>query len=89
MLFNTNFSPLAGAYCCGFFLHQSSIPMLKNNKEQKNNVRDVTVGYMLVLFSYMLSGVFGYIGFIGFKFASIQQTHLMQSGNIISEVTSF
>ena len=65
---NSNLGPLAGAYCCGFYLHQSAIPMLKKNKNQRNNLRDVGIGFILVCTSYLLIGFFGYIGFMGIYF---------------------
>ena len=49
----------------GYFLHTISIPIVKNNKIQANNERDVTFGYMLVASTYMLVGVMGYFGFQG------------------------
>lgn len=69
-LFNTNFSPLAGQLGIGYFLHTVSIPIIKNNEKQENNERDVFFGYLLVAASYILVGVMGYVGFMGFAFTS-------------------
>lgn len=46
-LFKTNFGPLAGISTLGFCLHTVSLPILKNNKDKKNNVRDLFLGYAL------------------------------------------
>jgi len=32
MMLGSNFSPLAGAYCTGYYMHQSAIPILRNNR---------------------------------------------------------
>lgn len=71
MMVNTKFSPLAGAYCTGFYMHQTAIPLLKNNKNQENNQRDMLIGFGLVLLSYLLVGTFGYFGFMGVHFKDI------------------
>ncbi len=62
------FNHLAGILCVGFFLHTVSMPILKSNKNQKNNIRDLTIGYLCVLLSYVICGVMGYIGFVGYAF---------------------
>lgn len=49
----------------GFYLHNISIPILKNAANPKNNVRDVFIGYTLAFISYLCCGVLGYIGYIG------------------------
>ena len=64
-LFNADFSPLAGALGIGYFLHTVSLPIVRNNAVQKNNERDVLVGYLLVGFTYMSVGLMGSIGFMG------------------------
>ena len=64
-LFNSDFSPLAGALGIGYFLHTVSLPIVRNNAVQKNNERDVFFGYLLVGFTYMSVGLMGSIGFMG------------------------
>ena len=54
----------------GFFLHTISVPIVRNNKNQENNIRDVTLGYTLVYITYIFVGTFGYIGFVGTFFTS-------------------
>lgn len=46
-LWKTNFAPLAGMSTLGFCLHNVSLPILKNNKNKENNVRDLFLGYLL------------------------------------------
>jgi hypothetical protein len=67
-LFGSNFSTLAGMLGIGYFLHTVSIPIVKNNRNQENNERDVTIGYVLVALTYIIVGVMGYIGFTGVFF---------------------
>jgi hypothetical protein len=64
-MINTDFSKLAGMLGIGYFLHTVSIPIIKQNKNQENNERDVIIGYFLVYVTYLLVGVLGSIGFIG------------------------
>ncbi len=67
---NNNFSTLAGMLGIGYFLHTVSIPIVRNNKNQENNERDVTIGYMLVAGTYVIVGVMGYFGFMGAFFST-------------------
>ena len=62
-LINTDFSKLAGMLGIGYFLHTVSIPIIRQNKNQNNNERDVLIGYFLVYLTYLFVGVMGYIGF--------------------------
>ncbi len=68
-LFNADFSPLAGALGIGYFLHTVSLPIVRNNANQKNNERDVFLGYLLVGFTYISVGIMGSIGFVGSYFS--------------------
>ena len=68
-LFATNFSPLAGNLSIGYFFHTISLPIVRNNAVQKNNERDLFLGYLLVGFTYISVGVMGSIGFTGSYFS--------------------
>lgn len=70
VLFNVNFSPLAGILCTGYFLHTCSLPILRSAKEPQKNIRDLFWGYFFVMISYVVCGCMGYIGFTGMRFAS-------------------
>lgn len=67
---NTNFSPLAGVLCIGYFLHPVSVSIVRKNKNQENNERDLSMGFVLVFVTYMFIGVFGYFGFMGVYFSA-------------------
>jgi len=75
VLFYTNFSPLAGILCTGYFLHTCSLPILRSAKNPEHNVRDLSWGYFLVFISYTLCGCMGYMGFIGYRFKDYYLTH--------------
>ncbi|CAI2361314.1 unnamed protein product [Moneuplotes crassus] len=63
LLINTNFAPLAGMLTIGYCLHNVSLPILKNNKNKQNNVRDLFCGYLSTCICYIFIGTLGYIGF--------------------------
>lgn len=52
----------------GFYLHNISLPIVRNSKNPENNKRDVLIGYSLVLISYIVCGSLGYFGFMGIYF---------------------
>jgi hypothetical protein len=74
-LFNSDFSPLAGALGIGYFLHTVSLPIVRNNANQDKNERDVFLGYVLVGFTYISVGIMGSIGFVGSYFSEFYFTH--------------
>jgi hypothetical protein len=69
-LFKSNFPPLMGILGGGYYLHNITLPIVRNSANPKNNVRDVFIGYFLVFMSYTLCGVMGYFGFSGTYFTS-------------------
>lgn len=73
-MFKNNFTPLAGVLGVGYFLHPVSVPIIRNNKIQANNERDLFWGYTLVFLSYTIIGISGYIGFSGVYFADYAKT---------------
>ena len=64
-LFGSDISKLSGMLPLGFFSHNLVLPIMKNNRYQENNRRDVFLGYLMVCVSYILMGIAGYIGFSG------------------------
>lgn len=74
-LFRNQFSSLAGMMTLGYFLHNISLSIVKENRNPENNLRDVFIGYLLVFLSYSLIGSLGYLGFSGAFFSvSIRTT---------------
>lgn len=68
-LFGSHMAKLMGILGGGFYFHNISLPVIRNNKNQENNVRDVFIGYCLVFFTYCFAGVLGYYGFVGSTFS--------------------
>ena len=69
-LFGENPGLLAGTLSIGLFSHSVILPLLKNNRNQENNQRDLFFGYLCVTLTYIIIGILGYIGFSGSEFGS-------------------
>ena len=67
-LFGENPALLAGTLSMGYFCHTAILPILKSNKNQDKNIRDLFLGFLFVAFVYISCGVLGYIGFSGKDF---------------------
>lgn len=67
-LFGENPALLAGTLSMGFFCHTAILPILKSNKNQSKNIRDLFLGYLFVGSVYVFCGVLGYVGFSGKQF---------------------
>jgi hypothetical protein len=63
VLISSRYPHLLGILGGGYYLHNISIPILRNSKNPRNNLRDVFIGYVLVFLSYAICGVLGYYGF--------------------------
>ncbi|XP_077971830.1 neutral amino acid transporter 9-like isoform X2 [Styela clava] len=61
--FRFTFPALTGMLSLAFFLHNAVITILRNNKQQENNVRDLSIGYLLVMVTYMFVGTIFYSTF--------------------------
>jgi hypothetical protein len=66
--FNSSFGPLMGILGGGYYLHNITLPIVRNAAKPENNVRDVFLGYFLVFLSYVICGLFGLYGFSGYYF---------------------
>ena len=69
-LVGENIGLIAGTFSLGLFSHSFILPLMKNNRIQENNQRDLFLGYVCVTLTYMLVGIMGYIGFSGSDFSS-------------------
>lgn len=65
---NSGFPPLMGILGGGYYLHNITLPIIRNSKNPENNKRDVLIGYFLVFISYIVCGSLGYYGFSGSYF---------------------
>uniref|UniRef100_A0A8C9A2C5 Neutral amino acid transporter 9 n=1 Tax=Prolemur simus TaxID=1328070 RepID=A0A8C9A2C5_PROSS len=57
------FPQLTGVLTLAFFIHNCIITLLKNNKNQENNVRDLCIAYLLVTLTYLYIGVLVFASF--------------------------
>ncbi|XP_054167300.1 sodium-coupled neutral amino acid transporter 9 homolog [Oppia nitens] len=62
-LFDWNFSVMSGILCLALFVHNCVISLLRTNRNQQNNRRDLGIAYLLVSLTYLLIASFIYIGF--------------------------
>ena len=69
-LFGENPALLAGTLSMGYFCHTAILPVLRANKHQDKNIRDLFLGFVFVGFVYVSCSVFAYIGFSGKDFKS-------------------
>uniref|UniRef100_A0A7N8WU71 Neutral amino acid transporter 9 n=1 Tax=Mastacembelus armatus TaxID=205130 RepID=A0A7N8WU71_9TELE len=61
--FRVLFPQLTGVLTLAFFIHNCIITLMKNNRDQKNNVRDLSVAYLLVGLTYLYVGVLIFASF--------------------------
>ncbi|OCT98715.1 sodium-coupled neutral amino acid transporter 9-like [Xenopus laevis] len=61
--FRVSFPQLTGILTLAFFIHNCIITLLKNNRNQKNNVRDLSIAYLLVGLTYVYVGVVVFASF--------------------------
>ncbi|XP_045467069.1 sodium-coupled neutral amino acid transporter 9 homolog isoform X2 [Harmonia axyridis] len=57
------FAALSGMLTMSYFIHNIIISMMKNNRHQENNGRDLTIAFALVTFTYSAIGGLLYISF--------------------------
>lgn len=61
--FRLLFPQLTGVLTLAFFIHNCIITLMKSNKHQENNVRDLSVAYLLVGVTYLYVGVLIFAAF--------------------------
>uniref|UniRef100_A0A672G8R9 Neutral amino acid transporter 9 n=1 Tax=Salarias fasciatus TaxID=181472 RepID=A0A672G8R9_SALFA len=61
--FRLLFPQLTGVLTLAFFIHNCIITLMKSNKHQENNVRDLSVAYLLVGATYLYVGVLIFAAF--------------------------
>ncbi|XP_034457609.1 sodium-coupled neutral amino acid transporter 9 [Hippoglossus hippoglossus] len=61
--FRLLFPQLSGVLTLAFFIHNCVITLMKSNKHQENNVRDLSVAYLLVGLTYLYVGVLIFASF--------------------------
>ncbi|CAL8352222.1 unnamed protein product [Merluccius merluccius] len=61
--FRALFPQLTGVLTLAFFIHNCIITLMKNNRHQENNIRDLSVAYLLVGLTYLYVGVLIFAAF--------------------------
>ncbi|EYC01927.1 hypothetical protein Y032_0103g3544 [Ancylostoma ceylanicum] len=61
--FSWNFPALTGMLTMSYFIHNAIITILRNQRNPKNNTRDLSIGYGLVAFSYIFVAFTFYAAF--------------------------
>ena len=56
---------LAGTFALSYMLHNAVIPIVKQNKHQEKNTRDIRLAFLLTSFIYCIIGFFGCLGIVG------------------------
>lgn len=64
-IFTADVANLCGVFALSFFIHNIIIPIMKNNRNEKNNQRDVILGYGLTGLLYAIIGIFGALSIAG------------------------
>jgi len=64
-IFTSDVANLCGVFALSFFIHNIIIPIMKNNREEKKNQRDVVTGYILTGLIYVVIGIFGTLSIAG------------------------
>ena len=66
-IFTSDVANLCGVFALAFFIHNIIIPIMKNNREEKKNQRDVVLGYFLTGAFYVVVGLFGALSIAGIE----------------------
>ena len=56
---------LAGTFALSYMLHNAVMPIVKQNKHQEKNTRDIRLAFLLTSFIYCVIGFFGCLGIVG------------------------
>lgn len=63
-LFGGGFGDLAGTCAIAFTIHTVVNPIMKANKQQDKNMRDLTISYILSFLLYLAIGLMGLVAII-------------------------
>uniref|UniRef100_A0A0N5BL15 Sodium-coupled neutral amino acid transporter 9 homolog n=1 Tax=Strongyloides papillosus TaxID=174720 RepID=A0A0N5BL15_STREA len=62
-LWRLRFPALTGTLALSYFIHNAILTILRNQKNPENNARDLSIGYSLSAFCYLIIGTMFYIAF--------------------------
>ncbi|XP_046399767.1 sodium-coupled neutral amino acid transporter 9-like [Ischnura elegans] len=62
-LFLSSFPALSGMLALSFFIHNIIVNIMKNNRNQENNTRDLSIAFVLVTATYLIIAITFYVCF--------------------------
>uniref|UniRef100_A0A0N4ZHU8 NAD(+) diphosphatase n=1 Tax=Parastrongyloides trichosuri TaxID=131310 RepID=A0A0N4ZHU8_PARTI len=62
-LWRLRFPALTGTLALSYFIHNAILTILRNQKNPENNARDLSIGYSLSAFCYLIIGTMFYVAF--------------------------
>nr|CAH7726203.1 unnamed protein product [Callosobruchus chinensis] len=62
-ILKSTFPSLTGMLSMSYFIHNIIISIMRHNRHQENNSRDLTIAFSLITFTYVFIGIAFYIGF--------------------------
>ena len=93
-IFTSDVANLCGVFALSFFIHNIIIPIMKNNREEKKNQRDVVIGYLMTAVVYGIVGIFGTFSIAGIdlggkKANTVLEYYTPNVGTAIIEILLF
>ena len=58
---------MPGILSMGYFVHSGVTTLLRDNRDQAKNTRDLGIAYILVFLTYTILGLLIYVGYPGWK----------------------
>jgi sodium-coupled neutral amino acid transporter 9 len=75
--FTWDFPNLSGVLALAFIIHNEIVPIMKQNKNQNKNLRDLGIAYSITGFLYAVMGILGVLAIIG------RQIHTEKANTVI------
>ena len=93
-IFTSDVANLCGVFALSFFVHNIIIPIMKNNREEKKNNRDVVLGYGMTAGVYIIIGFFGTFAIAGIDLGGKKANTVLEyfnpdAGTAIIEILLF
>ena len=67
-MWGANFAPLAGVLNMSYYLHTAAVPVIRTTNCPDRKYKDLAGGYIACMVAHLVTGVFGYVGFAGYRF---------------------
>ena len=73
ILFNYDLTEITGVFSLAYMIHNAIVGIMKPNKNQENNSKDLFYAYLIVLIKYILLGLLGSFAYAAFYY---HETHV-------------